>query len=104
MAFLQPEDKVYAFDPSPVTGFFSVKKHLRDYDATKLAIDRIYERYGILAYVRSITNYFVPPSAENPTIRQLRYMLFPTHNPISGHSIAEFASKLYQQLKQTNAT
>ena len=36
--------KVFAFDPSPVTGFYSVGKDLRDYNKTDLRIDRIYER------------------------------------------------------------
>jgi len=37
-------NKVYAFDPSPVTGFFSVDRRLRDCNAANLATDRIYER------------------------------------------------------------
>ena len=41
----------YAFDPSPVTGFFSVKKSVRDVNRKTLAIDRIYERGEILAGV-----------------------------------------------------
>ena len=92
-------DKVYAFDPSPVTGFYSVKKYVREHNAQNLATHRIYERGEILAYVRSITNYLFPPSAASPTIRQLRYFLLPTHNPIAGHSIAEFAAQLYEQLQ-----
>jgi hypothetical protein len=91
-------EKVYAFDPSPVTGFYSVKKSLRETNANNLATDRIYERGEILAIVRSITNYISPPSAEHPTIRQIRYNLFPTRNPIAGHSIPELACKLSEQL------
>lgn len=34
-------DKVYAFDPSPVTGFFSVERNLREWNANNLLIDRI---------------------------------------------------------------
>ncbi len=93
--------KVYAFDPSPVTGYYSVKKLLRERNSNNLSTDRIYERGEILAIVRSITNYIFPPSAENPTIRQIRYSLFPTHNPIAGHSIAELACKLSQQLNES---
>jgi hypothetical protein len=93
--------KVFAFDPSPVTGFYSVHKGLRDYDKQTLAIDRIYERGEILAYLRSLTNYFFPPSASSPTIRQVRYNLFYTLNPFAGHSIVEFASKLYKVCRGT---
>jgi hypothetical protein len=93
--------KVFAFDPSPVTGFYSVRKGLRDYDKQNLAIDRIYERGEILAYLRSLTNYFFPPSASSPTIRQVRYNLFYTLNPFAGHSIVEFACKLYKVCQGT---
>jgi hypothetical protein len=86
---------VYAFDPSPVTGYFSVYSKLRQANKTGLKIDRIYERGEILAYVRSITNFVHTPSATNPEIRQIRYNVFYTVNPFKGHSIAELAAKLW---------
>ena len=49
--------KVYAFDPSPVTGFFSVKRAVRNINRKHLRIDRIYERGEILAIVRSMMRY-----------------------------------------------
>jgi hypothetical protein len=73
--------KVFAFDPSPVTGYYSVEKGLRTENSEALLIDRIYERGEILAYFRSLTNFVYPPSAKYPTIRQVRYNLFYTHNP-----------------------
>lgn len=87
--------KVYAFDPSPVTGYFSVKLKTRRVNKTGLLIDRVYERGEILAYARSILNFIHAPSAVNAAIRQVRYNLFYTVNPFSGHSIAELASKLW---------
>jgi hypothetical protein len=78
--------KVYAFDPSPVTGYFSVNYKLRRANRTGLLIDRIYERGEILAYVRSITNFVHVPSAKNAAIRQIRYNLFYSVNPFKGHS------------------
>jgi len=87
--------KVFAFDPSPVTGYFSVKRSVRTRNRTGLLIDRIYERGEILAYVRSITNFFWKPSAINAAIRQVRYNLFYTVQPFAGHSIAELAEKLW---------
>lgn len=87
--------KVFAFDPSPVTGFYSVGRRLRDHNADKLAIDRIYERGEVLAILRSLTSFFHAPSASHPTIRQVRYNLFRTWNPIAGHSIAALACKLH---------
>ena len=97
--------KVYAIDPSPVTGFYSVKKSIRDVNIQHLDIDRIFERGEILAFLRSIVSLFVPPRGNAPTIRQIRYNLFPTWNPITGHSIAEFTCKLHEQLsKSLNGT
>jgi hypothetical protein len=86
--------KVFAFDPSPVTGYRSVEVATRDHNKYGLEIDRIYERREILAILRSFTNFIHKPSATNPTIRQIRYYLFSTINPISGHSISELACKL----------
>jgi Lipase (class 3) len=95
--------KVFAFDPSPVTGYFSVKLRIRRHNSDGLRIDRIYERGEILAYVRSITNFFHVPSAKNPQIRQIRYNLFRAVNPFSGHSISELASKLWDLVHSPEA-
>ena len=84
---------VFAFDPSPVTGFFSVTPEVRDVNKVDLLIDRIYERGEILALVRSLTSFFVQPSAENPSIRGVRYALFES-NALSGHSMIELACKM----------
>ena len=86
--------QVYAFDPSPVTGFFSVAKQLRDENKKGLLIDRVYERGEILALLRSLTSFFYKPSAVNAAIRGVRYNLFRAWNPIAAHSIDELATKL----------
>jgi hypothetical protein len=89
-----PVKQVHAFDPSPVTGFFSVKRNVRNRNKIDLSIDRTYERGEILAILRSITSLLVRPSARNPSIRGVRYNLFFTLNPISGHSIEQLARRL----------
>jgi pimeloyl-ACP methyl ester carboxylesterase len=86
--------KVYAFDPSPVTGFYSVKRSVRDVNRTSLKIDRIYERGEILAIVRSITSVLWKPSKTAPQIRGRRYFLFSTWNPITGHSMIRMAVRM----------
>jgi hypothetical protein len=86
--------QVYAFDASPVTGFFSVAQGLRDANKKGLLIDRIYERGEILALLRSLTSLFYKPSAINAAIRGVRYNLFRAWNPIAAHSIDELAEKL----------
>jgi hypothetical protein len=87
-------EKVYAFDPSPVTGFFSVDRKARDINRASLKIDRIYERGEILAIARSFTSLFWKPSDRAPEIRGVRYSLFNTCNPIAGHSMKMLAGKL----------
>jgi pimeloyl-ACP methyl ester carboxylesterase len=86
--------KTYAFDPSPVTGFFSVDKTTRDANRRNLEIDRIYERGEILAIIRSAMSVLWKPSANMPRIRGIRYNLFPTLNPIAGHSMIRMAVKI----------
>jgi hypothetical protein len=96
--------KVYAFDPSPVTGFASVKRVTRDENKKGLQIDRIYERGEVLAILRSITSTLHEPPAVNPEVRQLRYNLFGNDrfgftNSIAGHSIQDLAYGLQQVSK-----
>lgn len=84
---------VYAFDPSPVTGYYSVDKSVRSTNSKELEIDRIYERGEVLAIFRSFTSFFVTPSESNPSIRGIRYNLLPT-NPIGKHSMLRLACQL----------
>jgi hypothetical protein len=86
--------QVYAFDPSPVTGFYSVARTLRDENKQGLLIDRIYERGEVLAILRSLTSLIHRPSAKNATIRGVRYKLFRAWNSIAAHSIVNLAVKL----------
>jgi hypothetical protein len=86
--------QVYAFDPSPVTGFFSVARALRTENKKGLLIDRIYERGEILALLRSLTSLLYKPSRINAAIRGVRYKLFRAWNPVAAHSIIELAMKL----------
>jgi pimeloyl-ACP methyl ester carboxylesterase len=93
--------QVYAFDPSPVTGFYSVQKRLRDENKKDLLIDRIYERGEILAIVRSLTSLIHKPSAKNATIRGVRYKLFRAWNSFAAHSIVELAVRLDSSRHET---
>jgi thioesterase domain-containing protein len=86
--------QVYAFDPSPVTGFYSVPVKLRDQNRRGMLIDRIYERGEILAILRSLTSLIYKPSAVDPAIRGVRYRVFRAWNAIAAHSIVELAIKL----------
>jgi len=87
-------EAVYAFDPSPVTGYFSVPRALRDENKRNLFIDRVYERGEILALVRSLLNLIYQPPAHHPAIRSVRYSLFYGWNPLADHSIVQLANKI----------
>jgi pimeloyl-ACP methyl ester carboxylesterase len=87
--------QVFAFDPSPVTGFFSVRKTVRDASRRGLLIDRPFERHEILSYLRWLTALIMPPSARDPAIRGVRYNLLSTWNLIASHSIPKLAAALY---------
>jgi hypothetical protein len=100
--------KVYAFDPSPVTGFASVKKATREVNKEGLKIDRIYERGEVLAILRSIASTIHKPPAVNPEVRQLRYNLFGNDrfglsNSIAGHSIQDLACGLKRVSETSSA-
>jgi len=86
--------EVYAFDPSPVTGFFSVARALRDANKRGLTIDRIYERGEILALTRSLMSLAVKPTAQDPVLEGTRYSLFYGWNPIADHSMVQLAYKI----------
>ena len=92
--------KVYAFDPSPVTGFYSAEARTRDINKEALQIDRIYERGEVLAYIRSITNFVAPPPASSPAVRTIRYNFVRHQNPVDQHSIRELACGIELAVRQ----
>lgn len=91
--------RVVAFDPSPVTGWFSVAKDLRERNAAGLRIDRIYEHGEILAYARWLLGYLNPPAAANPAIWQVRYNYVRTWNPIASHSMTRLACSMERDVE-----
>ena len=86
-------DHVYAFDPSPVTGWFSVPADIREKNARRLVIDRVFEHGEILAYLRLVLSYAMPPSAERPAIREIRFN-FRTGDAFANHSMTRLACDL----------
>ena len=97
---VKPVARVYAFDPSPVTGFYSVGKRTRDINKRGLSIDRIYERGEILAILRSFTSLIYPPSKVDPKVRGVRFSLFYSLDAVAGHSMIRLACGLRQIVKQ----
>ena len=89
---------VYAFHPSPVTGYFSVEKKTRDDNAKELVVERIYERSEILALLRSVQSVFFKPSESNPEMTGYRYSVVHSASPVGNHSLGVFTCNLYLKL------
>lgn len=85
--------KVYAFDPSCVTGYYSIDKAAREKNEMGLTIYRIYEQGEILAYLRFVMKGLYPLSRKDPEIVEIRYNLV-KGNVVSQHSIKDFACEL----------
>lgn len=98
-------ERVFAFDPSPVTGYYSVAEGIRDSNAERLRTDRVFERGEVLAIVRALQSLVFPPNADKPAIREVRYALFWSNpfNPIGGHSIHKLALEVTRASKEAAA-
>jgi Lipase (class 3) len=94
---------VYAFDPSPVTGWYSVPRELREVNARGLHIDRVFEHGEILSYIRLLIRYLNPPQERDPAIREIRYNFVPSFNPFSSHSMRLIACELIRANGQSPA-
>lgn len=85
--------EVFAFDPSPVTGWFSVSVPPRTYNATDLIVNRMFEHGEVLAYIRLLTSRLAV-SSENPAIWEYRYDFNRNANIIKNHSMRRLACGL----------
>jgi hypothetical protein len=65
--------KVFAFDPSPVTGAHLLKKPLLKANAEGLAIDRIYQDGEVLSYARNLIQEYPPATSVcRPFVRTVK--------------------------------
>lgn len=67
--------RVFAFDPSPVTGFYSVEDTLRNDSKERLEIHRVYEGGEILSYFRSFLRRFYGATKSSPAIYNAKFNL-----------------------------
>jgi pimeloyl-ACP methyl ester carboxylesterase len=85
--------RVYAFDPSMVTGFYSVDPPNRDRNVQGLGIERVYEFGEVLAYGRLIMLHTIPLSPCNPRVVSVRFRVF-QGAPIALHSLTDLDNGL----------
>jgi dienelactone hydrolase len=93
---------VYAFDPSPVTGFFDVSAVVLKQSTDGLGVDRAYEAGEILALPRTIIENIYPPAACRPRVRTVRFNLL-TGFGIAQHNIEGLTKKLIVTAKTPGA-
>ncbi|HEY6833025.1 MAG TPA: lipase [Pseudolabrys sp.] len=89
-------DYVYAFDPSPVTGFFAVPLPVRMKAAEKLGIDRVYESGEVLSLPRYLTSGIFPTSRCRPRVRIVRFSTVTAPSLLERHRIANLTEGLEQ--------
>jgi pimeloyl-ACP methyl ester carboxylesterase len=85
--------RVCAFDPSMVTGFYSVNPPNRDRNVEGLGIERVYELGEVLAYGRLIMLRSIPLSPCNPRVVSVRFRVF-QGAPIALHSLTDLDNGL----------
>jgi len=86
-------DRVFAFDSSSVTGFYSVDKKTRDASKMDMRIYRVHERGEVLAYLRSFMSVFYPVVEKNPLII-VTTVNFDDGQSIGQHSIENLSCAL----------
>ncbi len=103
-AYAHPDIKqVYAFDPSPVTGFHSVPAPERNRNRVGIVVHRIYEHGEIVAYARHLLKKAMPLSLRDAQIVEVRLDLR-GGGPVSQHTMATLALDLLAAAKADNAT
>jgi pimeloyl-ACP methyl ester carboxylesterase len=85
--------RVYAFDPSMVTGYYSVDPPHRDRNVRGLRMERVYEFGEVLAYGRLIMLRYIPLSPCNPRVVSVRFRVF-QGAPIALHSLTDLDNGL----------
>jgi len=90
--------RIYAFDPSIVTGYYSVDPPHRDENVKGLRGERVYEHGEVLAYLRYFLRQFVPPPSCNPRIVNVRFDVL-HGSPIAQHSLSDFTTALLREAR-----
>jgi hypothetical protein len=85
--------RVYAFDPSPVTGYYDLEVRDREASSRGKRIYRIYEHGEVLAYIRLLLKGVYPLAERDPEIVELRFNLT-TGNTVTQHSMRDLALSL----------
>ena len=94
--------RVYAFDPSMVTGYYSVDPPHRNENVKGLKMERVYEHGEILAYGRYVMRQYIPLSPCNPRVVSVRFDVI-HGSPIAQHSLTDFDNALLREARGLQA-
>lgn len=88
--------KVFAFDPSPVTGAGLVNEETKKENSKKLEVDRIYQSGEILEYFRAVVQAYPPNRNEcKPLVRAVKVDVL-QGGPAVRHGMAAMGAELVQ--------
>jgi hypothetical protein len=85
---------VYAFDPSPVTGYFDFPWRTLRETRNAFGTDRIYEAGEILSIPRYLASGLFPTSSCRPRVRIVRFATIPAPSLLERHRIQEMTKGL----------
>ena len=84
--------KVFAFDPSPVTGYDLVDKNVLAQNAGSLEIDRIYQSGEVLQQLRRFLQQ--PPSSKSPCVRTVVFDGLQPAGSVKLHNMVGLAQEI----------
>ena len=90
-------DKVYAFNSSPVTGYYDLDKKMRNKNKLNATIYRIFESGEGLTFVRKFMTLLYPApliKTKNPALIRVRFSFSTAKNSVSQHGMRELARHL----------
>lgn len=91
--------RVFAFDPSFITGYYDLPASETTVTSKGLRIERVYEHGEVLAYPRLLLRNIYPPQACDPQIRHIRFNLLPSGSIFAQHSLQNLTTKLLELAK-----
>ena len=106
LAYLNPEVKhVFAFDPSPVTGFYDVKpRSKRNENKKGIMIYRVFESGEGLSFIRKMLTFIYPAPlllTKDPALIRIRFSFKTAKNALNQHSIRDLANSLLEYKNKT---
>ncbi|CCD98285.1 Mbeg1-like protein [Bradyrhizobium sp. STM 3809] len=84
--------KVFAFDPSPVTGASYVDKSVYAQNVAGLEIDRVYQSREVLQALRKF--YQQPPKQGTSCVRYVAYDYYVSGGPVALHTMSGLAGQM----------